>query len=158
MSTTLQGRFLTTRPSDHPIHRPSYPWCLDSATTSSRGKSAIYPSLSKAQTPLSCTHWKYLLYFPVLTSVWCKVSLWWIFCEGKREEKSRSHSRAVSTETSVILLSLAQQLSTVYKTWKSVSKHVWNHFYGLLINPIKMATTQQFSENARAKFFFFFLF
>lgn len=37
---------------------------------------------------------------------------------------------------------------------KSVSKHVWVDFYGLLINPIKMATTQQFSENARAKFFF----
>ena len=78
--------------------------------------------------------------------------------EGKTEERSRSHPRAVSTEVSVTLLSLAQQLSTVYKTWKSVSKHVWIHFYGLLINPIKMATTQQFSENARAKFFFFFFF
>lgn len=36
--------------------------------------------------------------------------------EGKTEEKSRSHPRAVSTEVSVILFSLAQQLSTVYKT------------------------------------------
>lgn len=78
--------------------------------------------------------------------------------EGKRERKSGSHPEAVSTQTSVVPFSLAQQLSTVYKTWKSVSKHVWIDFYGLLINPIKMATTQQFSENARAKFFFFFSF
>ena len=43
----------------------------------------MYPSLPKAWTPLSYTHWKQLLYFPVLTSSWCKISLWWIFCGGK---------------------------------------------------------------------------
>ena len=44
---------------------------------------SMYPSLPKAWTPLSYTHWKQLLYFPVLTSSWCKISLWWIFCGGK---------------------------------------------------------------------------
>ena len=47
------------------------------------GEFAIYPSLPKAWTPLSYTHWKQLLYFPVLTSSWCKISLWWVFCGGK---------------------------------------------------------------------------
>ena len=32
------------------------------------GEPAIYPSFAKAWTPLSSTHWKHLLYFPVLTS------------------------------------------------------------------------------------------
>ena len=47
------------------------------------GEFVMYPSLPKAWTPLSYTHWKQLLYFPVLTSSWCKISLWWIFCGGK---------------------------------------------------------------------------
>ena len=116
MSTALQGRFLPTRPPDHPIHHRSYPWGLDSATTSSRGKSAIYPSLPKAQTPLSCTHWKYLLYFPVLTSVWCKVSLWWIFCEGKREEKETpGRASWVSQSTKAFLSSLPWSLQSSWE-------------------------------------------
>ena len=57
--------------------------CLDSSSASNRGEFAMYPSLPKAQTPLSYTHWKHLLYFPVLTSSGCKISLWWIFCGGK---------------------------------------------------------------------------
>ena len=117
MSTTLQGRFLTTIPPDHPIHCPSYPWCLDSATTNSRGKSAIYPSLPKAQTPLSSTQWKHLLYFPVLTSAWCKISLWWIFCEGKggeREIPGRVSWVSQSTKASLSSLSWSVQSS-----WKA---------------------------------------
>ena len=64
-----------------------HPQCLDPSTASSRGKSTINPSLPKALIPLSSTHWKYLLYFPVLTSSWCKISLQWIFCGGKGGER-----------------------------------------------------------------------
>ena len=66
------------------------------------GESVIYPSLPKAWTPLSSTHWKNLLYFPILTSSWCKISLWWIFCGGKKREGGTPEQ----TE-----LSLAQRLS-----------------------------------------------
>ena len=32
-------------------------------------------------------HCKYLQYFPILTSTWCNISLWWIFCGGKGREE-----------------------------------------------------------------------
>ena len=51
------------------------------------GEIYINPSLPQALTPLSSTHWKHLLYFPVLTSSWCKISLGWIFCGRKGWER-----------------------------------------------------------------------
>ena len=79
------------------------------------GESAIYPSLPKAWTPVASTNWKYLLYFPFLTSSWCKISLQWIFFWGKKRRGQQHIASWVSWSTKAFLSSLPWSLQGSWK-------------------------------------------
>ena len=107
-----------------------HPQCLDPSTASSRGTFAIYPSLPKAQTPLASTHYKYLLYFPIWTSTWCKISLWWIFCGGKGGEGGTPGQSELSLLKHKGFPELSSLISTGFlenrNDRKQEQTHCWN--------------------------------
>ena len=76
------------------------------------------------------THWKHLLYFPVLTSLQCKISLRWTFCGGKGGEGGTPGQNELSLLKHKGFPELSSLISTGFlerrNDIKQAQTHCWN--------------------------------